>query len=312
MHGRPRVSRHPVAWREWCLLRRHWWAWLLLVTFGWFPLNWFMREVHHGGGVFALMNPWQAFALSSLALLLRPDVLLAFFLAYRASADAEWYLSRPELSLTRLSPREIAFGKLLVPALLLLLLHLVSAPLNYHRLFQEPDLDLRVHFSDGFEIDWNPHVTQPPTGFFPPGGLPMPVADDEDEDEEAVGGVLISVGWVVLFPAILEDWLYSLLILLIVAGQCFFRRNTFAATFGALWRIALVGVGIFVCQALYTGLMYVIPIEWLLRLEASPSLGFLLGNALWFSTVLPYEGILIFILWRRFRRRMAEWLYGDS
>jgi len=271
------LARNPVAQRELRFLRRKWWLVLMIALLAWVPLQWLVRSLWDIGG--PVMGFWQSIATYTLILMYRPDLLFAFVIVAAMASETRWWQSREEFAVTTLSGRELAFGMAIGPLILLALLHIAMAPVAYRTLLTDSTYEFLVYWQAGASIDWFP-PTQPGQG------------------------ILLNAAWLVIPFAILEDIFYAALALLVAMNQFLLRRDTWRAAFWAFLQMTIVSAGIAACSFVYYAVTWAISDEFFVRLMMTPPLDFLVGNASWFGSVLPYQLLLIWYFWRRLARRL--------
>lgn len=319
---------NPVLMREWRRFRRYWWGWALLAVAGWVPLMYFVREQSTPLGF--PMVWWQQLLLIALGTVLRPDVLLGFFLVYRAANEKNWTSMRGDLAATLLSPRQIVLGKAFVPVLVLFVLNAGAGLYYYGQLLFDPLTQLPVtrpgsgaaqvvsvtESGDGLVVTTEEEFkailgflddggttftfpAAPGAGATPPWRRTAPAAQDV---------ILIPMAIPVAIFALAEDFFFAVLVVLIAMREYLFRQNALTATFLGLGRVMLAGLPIVGCYFAPLLVTMWLPLDWQTRLMFSPPLDFLFSNAIWFALVLPVEFLLIRWVYSGIRAKMNEWL----
>ncbi|MCB2156681.1 hypothetical protein KQI84_17530 [bacterium] len=103
---------------------------LLLVLCLWLPVALLRRTLMMYPALLA--GGWAREALIELLnFIIRPDMLLGFFLVHQALAHRRWRSILPELRTTFIQPGTIIAGKLFAPLVLLFALNVISAPYRY-------------------------------------------------------------------------------------------------------------------------------------------------------------------------------------
>lgn len=324
------MKRHlgnPLLVMEWRRFRRRAWGWTVLILAVWVPPTLMFRTSM--GTTFMPLGMLAGLIFTTVLMMFRPDILIGFFLVYRGRQSPAWRYSRTELAATLLSPLEILTGKAALPVLALLVLNGAGSLAVYGEFVLNRDytMELRIGedgigqvknedlfpslpvnepFSQRMEFD------EPSTATIHFPASSRPPAPQTGEAPEAKGFVLrISSAWLIAPFALLEDFLYALVVILIAMREFLFRENALAATFRAFGRMALVGLGIAVCGLVPMATLF-LPWSWQRMLFGSPGLALLAENAIWFACVLPFEIVIIRRTYKYLKRRLPEWLYGDT
>ncbi len=314
------LADNPILRREWIRFLRRWPVWMALIVLVWASLTWVTRRAFPAA-TFG-MGFWQIAILDTLNMLVRADLVIAFFMVCRSAGETKWHRLREDLAVRFLTPAEIVAGKVAVPLAVLMALNVLGWWISYGALVRDPT--------------FHTVATVP---FLPP--KPVPPADAADTEsffhefgfEDAEEGVPVSQPYRAARPApppngrqvvvssalpvavlgLLEDFLYSALVVLIAMRAYLFRRDALHATFAGLGRVALVGIPIAAAGWAWTGASMLLPDRVLFRFAMNPSLDLLTGNAVWFGIVVPLEIWLIRRFWRALVAETGAWLSdGES
>lgn len=319
------IRDNPVLRREWLRFSRQWVWWLLALALAWAGLSWVLR--HWLPAQYFGMAAWQLVAADTLQMVLRADLPIALFIVYRCATEPYWHGMREEFALRFVAPREILFGKIALPIVVMASMNVFGVYLNYREVLVDPTFDVVV------PVPWLPAESDVPAP------APTPAVEAKDEYDAAFfdpqnpfagpttvdvapfvpppppprpRGIVVSAGIPVTIFGLLEDFLYSATMVLIAAHQFFFRREPMLAAMHALWRIALVGACIAIAGWVWTIASMAMPYRMLAWFADRPVIEFLLANAVWFSLVLPLETAVIAVCWRRAVRQTEEWLRKDE
>ncbi|MDK2971081.1 MAG: hypothetical protein PWP23_836 [Candidatus Sumerlaeota bacterium] len=324
---------NPVLQRETRRFRRRWWAWVLLVLVAWVPLTLLLRS---SPGVLASMGltppttfltTTQAIVFDMLGMVFRPDLIVGFFLVYRAALMLQKPGARDEHAVTPLTPRQIVIGKAAVPFLVLFFLNLFALWVIYGPMVMDPVFQVAIR-TDGrltapdepdspfnvplvYDEDGNLVYDLQPRESIRSGDASPPAGENQGRSKTP-SAFSFNGALPIIFFAVIEDFLYAALIVLIALREYLFRRDPLVATFRALGWMVLAGTGIVACSWAYMLLVLVLPTEWNFALMRSPGLDLLAGNAVWFALVLPFETWLIRRHWLTVTGRMNAWLSAED
>ncbi|MBX3728835.1 MAG: hypothetical protein KF858_06595 [Candidatus Sumerlaeia bacterium] len=321
------ILRNPVFVKECRLFRRRWWLWMGLGLVAWIPITLMTRSpesVLEALGLLpatAFLTPWQAQVFYSLGMMFRADLLIGFFLVYRAAALLHRPGVREELAVTLLTAREIAVGKGLLPMLLLAALNLGAMAFIYGDLLRNPEFVVVWPPDDGYETFRNSMRTGPTFVYddegnlmdWPTRAIDVPTTATAAATPTAAAPVFrFHAAWPIFFFAVLEDLLYAALLVLVAMREYPFRRDPLVATFRAVGWMALAGVGILACSWAYMLVIWLAPWSFNRTMAFNPGLDMLMGNAVWFALVLPFEAFLVWRHGRAVLRRMKAWLADEA
>jgi len=311
------IRDNSVLRREWLRFSRHWFGWLLALAAVWLGLSWVLR--HWLPKQYFAMQPWQLVAADTLQMIVRADLPIAFFIVYRCASDPYWHGMREEFALRFVAPREILFGKIAMPILVMATMNVFGVYLNYRDVLHDPTYDILV------PTPWAPAAEPMPT---PAPAEPYEAAFGDPENPfadttivvepfvpaqpPAPRGVVVSAGVPVTVFGLLEDFLYSAAMVLIAASQFLFRRDPIQAAMHALWRIALLGALIAAAGWAWFVASLALPPDAVYALARNPALEFLVANAVWFALVLPIEIAAIAHYWRHAVRLTRDWLEREE
>jgi len=134
---------NPILRHDARSLLRRWWAWAGLIVIVWMPAAMMSRGLNARISLGAMLW-WQAKLVQATQLMIRPDILLIFFLVHRAASARGWHSMRTELALTRLSCTEIVAAKGIVPLLVVVPLNIAASWFYYRDLMGNGMYILRV------------------------------------------------------------------------------------------------------------------------------------------------------------------------
>lgn len=265
-HARECLIDNPLLTRE----RRRWarrgWVWLPLALLAWVPMSILARD-SDAGMMLGVVSVWEAAALSTLQVLLRPDILLAMFFVYLGVHSAGWHAMRPHLGATLITPGQVIAGKVLIPIGVLVVLHSAGSYFYYGHLV----LDTQLYFQP-----WGP------------------------------GGPRWHLAYAIMPLALLEDMLFGVVAVLVALEQYLLRRDALGATIHTFLRLMMVCAGIAVCQWVWELAVLLGPIELVQYLVFNPRASFVIGNGVWFALVLPFEWVVIRLTLRRITRELPR------
>jgi hypothetical protein len=125
------------------------------------------------------------------------------------------------------------------------------------------------------------------------------------------GGPTYPIGIPVMLLAFVEDVLFATVVVLIAMHSYILDHDPLRATLRALAWLFLFGLAVALCNFAWPLISFYVPILpervfiWMI-MDFSRTM--LLGNIVWFGTILPLECIIIVILWMRLKRNLARWL----
>ncbi len=327
---RASLADNPILNRERRLFTRYWWAWLALIVVVWVPLSYLTRVIFDGSTV--KMSLWQAALVQSLQLVVRPDLLIAFFLVYRATCHQRWKGMRDEIAVTLLTPLQLVVGKAFVPVVLLVVLNAFASFFAYYSILSDPTYLISIpnpfaktivippDDSTPLDYNWVDQETPSVVTFDDGSTASISLLQTQTTMQRQPPTLPLTQRSTFNFPAaipvtllaIIEDFFYAILVVTIALSEYLFHPQPWIATLRAIGKLFLAGLGIVACGWVWGVALLILPFESIQVFLRNPALDMLVGNGIWFLLVLPYEIFLIVFLFRRIRKRLTVWLAEEN
>ncbi len=321
------LADNPILRRERIRFSRKWLLWTILIVLVWASLTWVTRRVFPRATLG--MSFWQVAVLDTMNMLLRADLVIAFFMVYRSASETKWHQLREEFAVRFLTPSMIVIGKAAVPLMVLMSLNILGWWISYGQILRDPTYYTVV------TIPFLPPERESPVAVSGPSSEPQQVAveffldsniDDstttttqsvtvvQPKPAQQINGrqLVVSGALPVAVLGLLEDFLYSTLVILIAMSVYLFRRDAFHATFAGLGRLFVAGVAIVFAGWAWTLVSLFLPDRFLFRFALNPALDLIIANAVWFGIVLPLELFLIRRYYRLLKRDTGDWLVCED